>query len=188
MRNTLIAAALLASAASPAMADTVTDYSLNAVVDIGLQATFPNSPPYEVRGAFVYDDTTASVTSWDFGFDDESGGPNFQIGTSDGSPSGEPFAQANSTLTSFEFWEGDATSYPNTRSFTFDIANPLFNGSEPLEDASYFGINESVGFQGLDSGTLFATTVDEPSPLILFAFGAIGWLGWRSQFSSGGHS
>ena len=181
-RNTLIAAALLASAASPALADTVTDYSLNAIVDIGLEATYPNSPPYDVAGAFVYDDTTASVTSWNFRFAEETGDIGFSLGLGQ---TGTPLAQTNAAVTSFEFWEGSPTSYPSVRSFTFDIDDPLLNGSEPLVSASYFGVNESVGDQGLVSGTLLAMTdppgdpVPEPATWLLLSMGMLGMMSTR---------
>lgn len=102
---------------------------------------------------------------------------------------GEPFAKTNDTFISFQFWEGSSTSYSNVCSFTFNIADPLFNGTEPIGDASYFGADESTG-NTLDSGTLSATTtgIDAPSTLILFAFGALAMRGCRSQFFARGQS
>jgi hypothetical protein len=203
MNKTTIAALILALplATTSAKADVVTNYNLGVVMNIGLESA--DDDLYGVTGGFAYDYTNNIFSDWTFHFDASrnpitgapQGGPVFTLSSIPGVnvacgpiPPLQPFAQTNATFTEFEFWVGSST-FPDC-SFTFDIAAPLFTGSEPVEDAAYFGIFESTG-NTFDFGTLSAvTTVDEPSPLILFAFGAlaIGWLGWRSQFSSGGQS
>jgi hypothetical protein len=181
MKKTTIAAMMLMLplATMSAKADVVTNYQLSASMNIGLASA--DDYLYNVGGSFTYDATTNSIPTWGFRF--SSTALAFVIGTNDPSPDALPaFADANDNLTSFQFWEGSSTSYPGVRSFTFDIADPLVNGSEPIEDASYFGANESTG-NTFHSGTLSATTtgVDEPSTLMVFAFVALAMLGWRSR-------
>ena len=189
MNKTTIAALILALPFAPmaAKADVITDYELSAVMNIGLASA--DDYLYNVSGSFAYDATTNSFPYWNFSFNATQENFGFILGTNDQNPTGEPFAKTSNTFTSFQFWEGSSTSYPNVRSFTFNIGEPLFNGSEAIEGASYFGANESTG-NTFHSGTLSATAtgVDEPSTLILFAFGALAMLGCRSQFSARGQS
>lgn len=181
MKKTAIAALALMVplAMTSAKADVITNYEVSASMNIYLASV--GNDLYNVAGSFAYDATTNSIGTWNFEF--ATTGFAFALGTNDSSPSAQPaFADANPALTSFQFWEGSATSYPNSRSFTFNVADPLFTGSEPIESASYYGVNETIG-NTFHSGTLTATTtgVPEPSTMMLLAFGVVTMFGLRSR-------
>lgn len=178
MNKTRIAALILTLplVTMSAKADVITDYLLDATGDMDFFATGPGTSV--IYGPFVYDVTSGAIQSW-----------NFQVTSSDDIhdfrfASGCPGAGYNGTVTDggtfFEFFQSGPCG---EQYLDFSINDPLFNGIKPLSGVSLTIVNESVP-NGPGQGTLSATTVDEPSTLILFAFGALAMLDWIAQFSS----